>query len=112
MAVDIHTDLMKLASGLMAAGAQPEAVQTLQRMAQIVGQLVKVLGAGPVGGQGAQAAGTPQAQATAPAGPPAQAQVTAPAGPAPTGANPGERPNVLDAATEHLRAAIAASKAK
>lgn len=114
LAVDIHTDINKLATGLAHAGANPQAIAGLQKMGVMVGGIAKVLGAGPAGGtpQPGTEAGPP-----APGGPPAAPEAGPPqAGPEPVGppqgARPGERPNALHAATQHLQAALAASKQK
>lgn len=104
LATDVHTDLGKLATGLAHAGAQPQAVQALQRMAVIIGEVVKVLGAGPVGAEGPQAAPAPEASQTPPQA--AQAPPGVPQGPA-----PGERPNGFHEATANLQAALASKHA-
>lgn len=82
LAVDIVTDIHKLATGLAHAGAPPKITQQLELPAQLYAQVAKGLAAGPIGAQPAspgapqQAAGS--AAAAAPAGPP-----QAPAGPPP-----------------------------
>lgn len=104
LATDIHTDLGKLATGLAHAGADPQAVQALTRMATVIGEVVKVLGAGPVGAQGpagAEAGGAP---------PEAQAAPAPQAGP-PQGPTPGARPNGFHEAAANLQAQLAANHA-
>ena len=106
LAVDVHTDLGKLATALAHAGAQPQAVQVLQHMDGIIAELVKVLGAGPTGalGQGGEAPGAPAPEA-APAPEPQAA-----AGP-PQGPTPGARPNGFHEASAQLQAALASKHA-
>lgn len=115
LATDIHTDLGKLSVGLAHAGADPQAVQSLQRMATIMGEVVKALGAGPVGASGQH--GEPAGQPPVAAGPPPEAQAApagppqaAPAGP-PQGPRPGERPNGFHEATAQLQSALASKHA-
>lgn len=107
LAVDIQTDLQKLATELAHAGAAPQAVSQLTKMAEVMGQVVKVLGSGPPpGAPGEQPPGPPQAQQ----GPP-QPQAPPPGPPQPQGP-PGAGPpvNAIHAATQHLHAAMQASK--
>jgi len=113
VAVDIHTDLNKLAVGLQGAGASPQAVQSLQHMAGIVAELVKVLGSGAVGGA-PNAPGGPQGQPAPGAPTPAQgapAPAQPPVGGPPQGPRPGERPNGFHEATAQLQAALASKHA-
>ena len=107
LAVDIHQDLGALATGLAHAGASPQAVAGLQRIASMIGDIVKVLGNGPVGNEPAQPGAAPV---------PAEAQHAPPTGPAPQagppqGTLPGERPNGLHEATAQLQAALASKHA-
>lgn len=112
VAVDAHTDLNKLAVGLQAAHADPQAVAALQRMAVILGEVVKVLSSGPVGAGGqhgeAQPAPGPAEAQPAPGGPPAAA---APQGGPPQGPMPGARPNGLHEAAANLQAQLAQNHA-
>lgn len=74
IAVDITTDLQKLATGLAHAGADPQAVQQLTKMAEVISGIVKVLAQGPGIEQAAQHGATqPGAPAQAP-GPPGAPQ--------------------------------------
>jgi hypothetical protein len=123
LASDISLDLGKLATGLAHAGADPNATKGLQRMAVMVGDVAKTLGAGPVGAQGQH----PGAEAQpAPGGPPEAAgappQGGPPAGPGgpsvpgaapapPQGVRPGERPNGFHEAAANLQAALASKHA-
>lgn len=120
LATDIHTDLGKLATGLAHAGADPQAVQALQKMDVIVGEVVKVLGAGPMGGSGqhgeapgappaANAAPPPGAEGQAPQGGPPQ--LAEAAGGPPQGPTPGARPNGFHEASANLQAQLAANHA-
>ena len=105
IAVDVHTDLNKLTVGLQHAGAQPQALQSLQQMSEIVGELVKVLGSGPVGG-----GGQPGSEQLPPQGPPQEAAPAGPSGP-PQGPTPGARPNGFHEATAQLQSALASKHA-
>jgi len=110
LAVDAQTDVQKLATGLAHAGAAPEAVATLTKMATVLSQVIKVLGQGP----GLEAGGPPQGQAppgepqAPPPGPP-QAQ---PQGQAPPGAAPAVQQHSILSATHALHAAMQASAAQ
>ena len=106
LAVDIHTDIGKLATGLAHAGAAPEAVKGLQNMAVGIAGIAKILGTGPVGshGQSGEPPPGPGEPEPAQAAPPAVQEAPA------TGVRPGERPSALDSATKHLQAAVQASK--
>lgn len=111
LALDVHTDLQKLATGLAHAGVSPHAVAQLTGMAQIIGQVVKQLAAGPdlsQQSQGQQPQGAP-AQPPAPAAPPAQAAPSAaPPGPAP----PEQVHHTMHAAAHALHADMIASAQK
>jgi len=121
IAVDVHTDLGRLATGLAHAGAPPQAVAGLQRMDGLIAGIVKALGnAGHVGAQPGQP-GAAEAVAPAPGGPPAGPgpegpppeagpPAAAPTGP-PQGARPGERPNGLHEAAAQLQAKLATAHA-
>lgn len=116
LAVDVHTDLNKLTVGLQQAGANPQALQSLQQMSEIVGELVKVLGSGPVGGgpgqPGAGPQGAPPEQGgpgAAPGGPPSPAQqATAAVAPHPGNAASGAG---FHQATADMAAALASKHA-
>lgn len=114
LAIDVHTDLGKLATGLAHAGANPQIVAQFTRMADIIAEVAKVLGTGDVGSQGqAQPGGAPPEAQGQGAGAPPEAQAApapAQAGP-PQGAMPGERPNGLHEATANLQAALASKHA-
>lgn len=103
LALDIQTDLHKLAVGLAHAGAAPEAVAQLTKMAEVISNVVKVLGAG--GGEGAPPG--PGAPAGAPpqgAPPPA----ASPQADAPAAAKP---PDNMQSASQQLHDAMIASAA-
>lgn len=111
LAVDCHTDLGKLATGLAHAGAAPQALAGLAKMVQELSEIVKALGQGPVG----PGAGAPEPQAGPPAGAPAQAQPAQPgpqdAGPPqPAASGPQAAPqHAMHAAAHALHAAMIAS---
>ena len=115
VAVDIHTDLGRLATGLTAAGASPQAVDTLHRIDAMIAQIVKLLGVGHVGAEPA----LPGAAAGAPApgpGPAAAAPPPAPGPePQPSGAvgSPAYHTAALNlqAALAHAKAAQASQRA-
>lgn len=113
VAVDAHTDLNKLAVGLQAAHADPQAVAALQRMAVILGEVVKVLSAGPAGaaGQHGEAPGAGPAAAGPPAPGPEAAGPPAAAAGLPQGPMPGARPNGLHEAAANLQAQLAQNHA-
>lgn len=108
LAVDVHTDLGKLATGLAHAGAAPQALAGLAKMTQEVAQIVKALGQGPVGPPGA---GPPQ-PGPQDAGPPQQAQPApqeaGPPQPAASGAQAAPQ-HAMHAAAHALHAAMIAS---
>jgi hypothetical protein len=76
LAVDIQTDLQKLATGLAHAGAAPPAVSELTRMAEVISGVTKELAAGPQldSGQPQQPQNPGAPPQAAPAGPPQAAQ--------------------------------------
>lgn len=114
LAVDVHTDLGKLATGLAHAGAAPEALAGLAKMTQEVAQIVKALGQGPVGpgagaGQpGPQDAGPPQQAQPGPAQPQAASQEAGPPQPAASGPQAAPQ-HAMHAAAHALHAAMIAS---
>ena len=110
IAVDVHTDLNKLTVGLQHAGAQPQALQSLQQMSEIIGELVKVLGSGPVGGGEQPGAAAGAGPAGPGAGAPPEAAPAAAPGP-PQGPTPGARPNGFHEATAQLQSALASKHA-
>jgi plasmid stabilization system protein ParE len=79
-AVNAEENLEKLATGLAAAGADPAAIKTVERMADVTRKLVKALGKGQ--------------EQTGDAEPPPPEQPPAPA----------PRPRTIQSATEELRA--------
>jgi hypothetical protein len=109
IAVDVQTDLQKLATGLAHAGANPQAVAQITHMAEIASQIVKVLG-GSALQQPSSPQGAPQGQP--PETPPQQAQPSQP----PQAAAPAAPPqheavhSSIDAASKNLHAAMIASK--
>jgi hypothetical protein len=116
LAVDVQTDLHKLAVGLAHAGAEPKAVAQLTQMAGVIGQVVKVLGEGPPldGGQAEPAPGQAQPpDAAAPQGPPEGAPPAAPTQPAagapPTQPQATPEQHSMASATHALHAAMIAS---
>jgi hypothetical protein len=120
LAVDAHNDLTKLATGLAHAGAAPQAVAQITQMGDIIGQITKVLGAGPVGSEPGQPASghpvpsgqAPQEQAEQQPQPEQGTPAPAP-GPAaqPAGVPTQSSHHALHAATVGLHAAMLASKA-
>jgi hypothetical protein len=106
IAVDVQTDLQKLATGLAHAGAAPNAVQQLTKMAEIVSQVVKALGQGPVPAAGAGPQQPAQPGPAQPAGPQQPPQPQAPQGGPP---QPGDVHGNLHSASQHLHAAMIAS---
>lgn len=89
LAVDVITDIHKLATGLAHAGVDPKVTQRIEGTSELYAQIAKALASGPMGGQ--QPA---QAQATPPAGPaqgaPAGPPQAAPQGPPPPNAINGQ----------------------
>lgn len=114
LAIDAHQDVAALATGLAHAGADPKAVAGLQRIIEMLGDIAKAIGNGPLAGSPSQPASA-EPGAGAPPGPPAAAPgppaAPEPAAAPPEGARPGERPNGLHAATLGLQAALAHAKA-
>ena len=86
LAVDVVTDIHKLATGLAHAGAPPKITQQIEQTSELYSQIAKALAAGPVGQQ-ATAAGPPPGAAPvgAPPGPPVGGP---PPGPPSPGASP------------------------
>lgn len=79
LAVDIITDIHKLATGLAHAGADPKVTQQIESTSALYSGLAKALAGGPVGQQpAAQSAAAGPPQGAPPQGAPPQA---APAGP-------------------------------
>lgn len=106
LAVDVHTDLGKLATGLAHAGAAPEALAGLAKMTQEVAQIVKALGQGPTGpGPGAA---QPGPQDAGPAQPQAAPQEAGPPQPAASGPQAAPQ-HAMHAAAHALHAAMIAS---
>lgn len=83
LAVDIVTDVHKLATGLAHAGADPKITAQIEQTGQLYSSLAKALAAGPVGQQGAQPGAAPPPQPGAP-----QAASQAPPAPAPQAPGP------------------------
>ncbi len=105
VAVDITTDVQKLATGLAHAGANPQAVQQLTQFGEHVAQIAKVLAQSPGVEQAAQSGPTAPGASPAAAGPP-QAQSPQAAQPGPP---PGAHPATLGAAAHALHQAMIAS---
>jgi hypothetical protein len=75
LAVDVITDIHKLATGLAHAGAPPKVTSEIESSSALFGGIAKALAAGPVGAQVPNGgpggpAPAPQAATAPPAGPP------------------------------------------
>lgn len=91
LAIDIATDIHKLATALAHAGAPPKITAALEGPAQLYTQAAKGLAAGPIGGQ-------PSSPGPAPGGPPAPGGAPMPPGPSPAAPpSPGTPQNVAPA---------------
>lgn len=115
LAVDCHTDLGQLATGLAHAGAAPQALAGLAKMTQEVAQIVKALGQGPVGPGGPPGEQPAGPGAAPPQAAPAQPQQAQPAPqdsgpPQPAASGPQAAPqHAMHAAAHALHAAMIAS---
>jgi len=98
LAVDVVTDIHKLATGLAHAGVQPRITQQIEGTSELFSQIAKGLASGPVGQQGG--ASPPQA------GPPPAPQAPPPNPGAPVPGGPGA-PQVQAPARGGLHNAIA-----
>jgi hypothetical protein len=114
LAVDIQTDLQKLATGLAHAGAAPPAVSELTRMAEVISGVTKELAAGPQLDAGSPQ--QPQHPGAPPQGAPAAPPQPAPAGPPQAAPAPAQSPeqqaahHSMHAAVSGLKAAMVANK--
>lgn len=72
LAVDVITDIHKLATGLAHAGVDPKVTQRIEQTSELYAQVAKALASGPVGQQqpAQQAAAGPPPGAPPEAGPP------------------------------------------
>lgn len=70
LAVDVITDIHKLATGLAHAGVDPKVTQRIEQTSELYAQVAKALASGPVGQQQPAQSAAGSAPPPAPAGPP------------------------------------------